>query len=190
MKRHFAKQNFNVKLCLQNIINIQHVDLPAVNQFRYSTCTRIIQFLVRYRHLILSIRNDGKFHGWYRLYKLEQHRRKRYFAKPIRQPKPSKPPLVNNSSCSAMGQLRCEIIFANASYKVAEKPFLSWRHTQLSILPSKYNLYPAPTQLSVCSTTRAKKERKKKEIKKKKRKKEEAKQKEKMQRRGESVERS
>lgn len=70
-----------------------------------------------------------------------------------------------------MGQLRCEIIFANASYKVAEKPFLSWRHTQLSILPSKYNLYPARTQLSVCSTTRAKKERKKKEIKKKKEKK-------------------
>lgn len=69
-----------------------------------------------------------------------------------------------------MGQLRCEIIFANASYKVAEKPFLSWRHTQLSILPSKYNLYPARTQLSVCSTTRAKKERKKKEIKKKKKK--------------------
>lgn len=70
-----------------------------------------------------------------------------------------------------MGQLRCEIIFANESYKVAEKPFLSWRHTQLSILPSKYNLYPAPTQLSVCSTAREKKrERKKKEVKKKKKK--------------------
>lgn len=67
-----------------------------------------------------------------------------------------------------MGQLRCEIIFANESYKVAEKPFLSWRHTQLSILPSKYNLYPAPTQLSVCSTAREKKRKKEKRSKKKK----------------------